>query len=278
MRLHSLVALGSLVAFALCLAPVSLAHAADNDDDKAAEKASLQAAADHMQLFELRVPGKDEAVGLIDRPLLTYGDSARLNENGTLWAWGKSGRPLALVELYQPTGNANWVHALSLTSTDKVSLKAPVATRWTPEDAQLQPQKISEADPPAAKETQRLRQLKELARRFSGHEFWDPDNSRFELRLLVQPVHRYSDSKAGLQDGAVFILAHGTNPEVLVLIEALGKSVDEARWHCGFARLGSAEMHVELDGKEIWKVDRAMNIVGKPTDPYWLFLSPANQE
>jgi len=248
-----------------------------DDQEEADKKARLEAAATHMQRFELRMRQGDDVVELIDRPLLTYGDSARSNENGTLWAWGNTGRPLALVELYQPTGNANWVHALSLTSTSKVSLKTPAATRWTPDEIQIQPQKIPEAEPPAAREAQRLRQLKDLARRFTAHEFWDPDNSRFELRLLVQPVHRYSDPKSGLQDGAVFVVAHGTNPEVLLLIEALGKSSEEARWHCSFARLGSAEIHVELDDKEVWKVDRAANIVGKPTDPYWLFLSPATE-
>lgn len=260
----------------LCLPMVALSQA--DDQDEADKKARLEAATTHMQRFELQMAQDDDLIELIDRPLLTYGDSARSNENGTLWAWGKTGRPLALVELYQPTGNANWVHALSLTSTSKVSLKTPVATRWTPEETQIQPQKVPEAEPPATREAQRLRQLKDLARRFTAHEFWDPDNSRFELRLLVQPVHRYKDPEAGLQDGAVFVIAHGTNPEVLLLIEALGKSVEEARWHCGFARLGSAEMHVELDGKEMWKVDRAANVVGKPTDPYWLFLSPATEK
>ena len=259
---------------------ISLVAAVRGDEeDEAAKKARLQAASEHMQLFEMRISEQDDVVKLIDRPLLVFGDSARSNENGTLWAWGKSGRPLAMLELYQPTGNnANWVHAASLTSAPKISLKGPLAARWTPESTQLEPQRIPASEPPAAKEPQRLRQLKDLARRFTAHEFWDPDNSRFELRLLVQPVHRYSDPESGLQDGAVFVIAHGTNPELLLLIEALGKSAEEARWHCSFARLGSAEIHVELDGKEVWKVDRAANVVGKPTDPYWLFLSPATEK
>jgi hypothetical protein len=86
-------------------------------------------------------------------------------------------------------------------------------------------------------------------------------------------VHRYRNEKAKLWDGAIFVLAHGTNPEVLVLIEALGESLDTSRWHCSFARLGSAELHVELDGHEVWKQDRAPNVVGRPSDPYWLFLT-----
>ena len=74
-------------------------------------------------------------------------------------------------------------------------------------------------------------------------------------------------------DGALFVLAHGTNPEVLVLIEAIGDSIDKARWHYGLARCGSAEMHVAIDGKEVWTVGRTPGVAGKPTDPYWLFTS-----
>jgi hypothetical protein len=91
----------------------------------------------------------------------------------------------------------------------------------------------------------------------------------------VQPVHRYSDPKRELHDGAAFLLAHGTNPEIVLQIEAVGKSLDVARWQYSLARLGSAELHVELDGKEVWKQDRTPGVVGKATDPYWLFLTPA---
>ena len=75
---------------------------------------------------------------------------------------------------------------------------------------------LAAAPPPAAKEAARLRQIKEIARRFTAHEFWDPENSRFELRLLVQPVHRYRDAAGEIQDGAMFVLAHGTNPEAML--------------------------------------------------------------
>ena len=112
--------------------------------------------------------------------------------------------------------------------------------------------------------------MKEISRRLEAHEFWDPNNSRFELRLLVQPVHRYHDESAKVLDGAVFVLAHGTNPEVLVQIEA-DTAEQPARWRYSFARLGSAELHVLFDGKEIWTQPRTPGIVGQPVDPYWLF-------
>lgn len=257
-----------------CLLPFSSLRSDEQED--AAKKARLKAATEHIHLLEAIGADGNKAVSLIERPLLTFGDSARANENGTLWAWGDSGRPLALVELYQPAAGDVWVHALTLTSTEKITLKTTTAAKWQPESLQLRPELIEGAPAPAAKETQRLRQFKDLARRFAAHEFWDPDNSRFELRLLVQPVLRYSDEKASIQDGAIFVMAHGTNPEVLLFLESIGKSADSSGWQVGFARLGSAELHVEFDGKEIWKVNRAEGIVGKPADPYWLFTSAAD--
>jgi hypothetical protein len=86
-------------------------------------------------------------------------------------------------------------------------------------------------------------------------------------------VHRYADGASKLLDGAAFVFAHGVNPEIIVLIEAHGQTPAAAQWKCAFARLGSAELHVLLDKKEIWRRDRTPGMVGQPTDPYWLFFS-----
>jgi hypothetical protein len=232
-----------------------------------------------MQRIELRRSRDDASVvKRVEKPLLTFADSSRSNEDGTLWAFGEAGRPLAFLELYRHVGSTHWVHALTLTSLQPVSMVTPLGTRWAPERTQIEPAAIGGAPLPDAKEAVRLRQLKELARRFTGHEFWDPDNSKFELRLLVQPVHRYSDPKTGLHDGAAFTLAHGTNPEIVLLIEALGPSLAAARWHFSVAPLGSAELHVALDDEEVWKRDRTPGVVGRPADSYWLFLSPVETD
>jgi hypothetical protein len=237
----------------------------------------LKQAEAHVSNLEIRLAGGGDEVARIDKPLLVFGDSARSNADGTLWGWGKQGRPLVVLETYRNTDEGGpRANAITLTSTERVILKTPLfVQQWQPANSQIAPTVLPDAGAPDEREAVRLRQVKEQARRFTAHEFWDPDNSRFELRLLVQPVHRYEDEKAKLWDGAIFVLAHGTNPEVLVLIEALGESLDKARWHYSFARLGSAELHVEIDGREVWKQDRAPGVVGRPTDPYWLFMTRA---
>ena len=262
-------------AFVVMFVP-AVAVSADDDSPKAAESAALMAAREHMSEFTVHssVKGRDAVIEMLPNPLLTYGDAARNNEAGTLWAWGKSGRPVAFLELYRNVGqNQPWVHALTLTSPELVQLAGPTEKRWTPKSSHFALKDVPNAPDVGDKPAVRLRQMKEINRRFEAHEFWDPNNSRFELRLLVQPVHRYLDESAKLTDGAVFVLAHGTNPEVLIQIEA---HADEQppRWRYSLVRLGSAEMHVSIDGKEVWKQDRTPGIVGQPVDPYWLLITP----
>lgn len=243
--------------------------------DDAERAARLKEAEAHLAGLTMTVAGRDETVPHIAKPLLVFGDSARSNADGTLWGFGQTGRPLVLLETYRNTqSKENRVNAITLTSSQRVVLKSPDRQTWQPQQTQAEFRPLTGAAAPDAREAGRLRQMREQARRFAAHEFWDPDNSRFELRLLAQPVHRYGDAKSGLLDGAIFVLANGTNPEVVLLIEATAEATGSpARWQYALARLGSAEMHVSLDGAEAWKQDRTPGIVGKPTDPYWIFIT-----
>lgn len=245
-------------------------RAQETEQQKAEEeKARLAVAVEHMKSFVARLAGDDDKeLELKEQPVLTFGDSTRGNQNGSLWVLGTKGRPQAFIELFKQAEVADWTHTATLTGKDRIIVKTPRSGQWKPEKSQIEPAAIADAPIPEAKKAARLRQIRELARRFTAHEFWNPNNSRFELRLLAQPIHRYSDEKQELVDGAAFVLANGTNPEVILLIEALGKDTKAARWHYSLARAGSAELHVELDGKEVWKCPRSF---GNANDVYFLF-------
>jgi hypothetical protein len=166
-----------------------------------------------------------------------------------------------------------WIQSVTLSSGPNVVLETPLSGRWQPRATAFEPSALGDG-PPAVKESARLRQLKDAARRFAAHEFWDPDHSRYELRLLPQPVHRYSDPAKGVQDGGVFVFAHGTNPECLLLIDAIGESLASARWQYALVRSADAELHVELDGREVWTCERVVHAGDERTRPYWVFASP----
>jgi hypothetical protein len=73
----------------------------------------------------------------------------------------------------------------------------------------------------------------------------------------------------------MFVLAHGTNPEALLMIEAVGPAIDKARWQYGLVRTSNAETHVELDGKDVWTQPRVKGSETRPAHPYYVFMLPA---
>jgi hypothetical protein len=64
-----------------------------------------------------------------------------------------------------------------------------------------------------------------------------------EYWLRTQPIDRYENRDEGIVDGAAFVFAYGTNPELLLLLEC-----DASGWQFGLARMSWAETVVELDG------------------------------
>lgn len=238
---------------------------AEDDADQEVLKQSLAKA----QSFVMSAADETK-IELVTTPLLRYGDPARQNEKGFLWAWGKQGRPLAICEMFVNTSQPFATYVLSLTSDQKVSVTTPSGT-WQPQTVHLKMEPIEKGPPPAESESRRLQQMRQIVRGYAAHEFWDPNNSRYELRLLTSPVYRYEDKKAGIEDGAVFVFAHGTNPEVVALVEARNND-GNGNWKIGFVPVGSAELHVTHDEEDVWSKERAPGITGRPSDPYWLFL------
>lgn len=215
-----------------------------------------------------------EDVELLKQPLLRFGDIPRANDKGSVWLWQRSGRPQAVMELYRAADSRSWVHVIHTLSADAIDGDfGGQAPRWTPARAGVKWKVVPAAPEPADRPAARARQIKELAQRFTAHEFWDPNNSRYELRLLIQPVHKYSVPDSGLLDGALFLVCHETNPEVALLIEAVQES-GIAKFRYALARLGHAELHVAFDEHEIWRQERVDRT--SPQDAYWLLFRGVN--
>lgn len=202
-------------------------------------------------------------------PLMYFGEPTRNNSNGSVWIWGKSGRPAAVMELYQPSDRpTDWIAVVNNLSGGKARASRGGRNWWRENQSALATGPMPEAPEVADQPRQRLRQMRMMAERFSAHEFWDPNNSRFELRLLPQPIARYSDEGNGLVDGTMFVLANGTNPEVVLLIEARKEGTGKTVWNYGLARMGHAKIHVSIGDKEVWTVARVGDV---PSDgSYWL--------
>jgi hypothetical protein len=117
-------------------------------------------------------------------------------------------------------------------------------------------QPISKAPEIHDKPQARLRQIKELAQRFAATILIDgKENLKQEMRQLTSPIHRYSDPIAGTTDGAIIgFSTNGTNPDVLLVIEAASKKNSRAQWRFAVVGMTWAEYRVRLDDVELIRV------------------------
>ncbi|OYW24243.1 MAG: hypothetical protein B7Z55_02735, partial [Planctomycetales bacterium 12-60-4] len=104
-----------------------------------------------------------------------------------------------------------------------------------------------DAPAPGATPSLRLIQMRTIAKRFASSEV--VESEKCELRLLPQPVDRYTPSDAEHADGAVMFFTFGTNPEVVLLIESDGRE-----WSFAIGRMtGAEEVVVTLDNRVVWE-------------------------
>jgi hypothetical protein len=240
--------------FALLGVLVCVAHAGEKGSTRTAREESL--AARRFELMRQQVAAaraeSDEA-GFPERfsaePIFKYSDPARGYVAAAVWRLGETGRPKALLttELDRKDHGDPCIsyEYISLTPTP-FSLTSD-DMRWSPSGTLYEFKALSGAPEPAESAQRRLRQLRDIARRFAAHE--EVKREKCELRLLPAPVYRYTPSRAARADGAIFFFVFGTNPEVALLIESDGNG-----WRYAAGRMtGAQEVVLTLDGAVAWE-------------------------
>ncbi len=132
---------------------------------------------------------------------------------------------------------------------------------WSPETSGVEFKEIPGAPAPAETAAARLRQMKVLADRFKvTMTGWKPDRSdREELRLLPKTLYRAQPGEPtgqdpGWIDGGVFAFVQGTDPEAILLLEAVRPN-GRLHWQYACARATSAGLEARLDKTVVWAVD-----------------------
>jgi hypothetical protein len=194
---------------------------------------------------------------LVKEPVFRYDDQPRRFIDATMWIWTDGGRPVACqkveAKLEFNTGEPLWGYCFTSLSADKLKVAWPGRTYQSTEPG-IAWQSFTDGFPPAAGNTQRKRQLRELARGFTGRILQNPrtgDSS--EMRLFTTPIFEYSDPDSKQLVGAVFgFETNGTNPDVLVLIEARG-AAEKPQWQFAPARMTNGGISLNYRDRKVWE-------------------------
>jgi hypothetical protein len=271
------------------IAPIlMLSFAIDGDrpqgSDNQSERArAMRAFADGIVVQTGSVPDQQKLERLAE-PIYRFDDPARRFSDGSVWAWGRSGRPAALLTLAKERATAGggyqWLAELTSLASEPVSAVVPEIGHWRPSATGVVMRNFPKAPSPGEDALTRLRQMRELVRQIKAYEFFAPDNEstprRYELRILPKPVHRYADAKSGLIDGGLFMISYGLNPELALLVEARRENSLPPKWSYGVARISIAQIHVDWNAGEIWSHPGGYS--KGPQDIYWLFTKPIQGE
>jgi hypothetical protein len=193
---------------------------------------------------------------------------------GVVYVWRLAGRPVVVGQLFSylnGQGGRVYCHAMHSLAREGETL---TGTRdghvfWTPDSPGVQMQDVPDAPPPAATRAARLLQMKAISRRFSAYTE-EATRGKRVLRLLPTPLDRHPETDPPGADGALFSLVVGNDPEVILLVETNGQSIDGPVWQYGLILSTRSTSVALLDDREVWRHEST----GKnPSDPRGGYLS-----
>jgi hypothetical protein len=201
--------------------------------------------------YTVRLVSSDPPLKLQPEPVLRWSNPIVGEIYGDVFVWTANGRAEVVGSLhkwYSPNHHSA-IEFVSL-SAERVAVDRAGQAIWFPSHPGISMKPISGAPAPASAPAQRLRQMRELAKDFTGHEKLYEETER-EMRLLSQPIYRYADNREPIIDGGLFAFVQGTDPETLLLIEAR-RMEGKPRWEYGLARLNHVAMRVSHRGQPVW--------------------------
>ena len=220
--------------------------------------------------LEVTAQKSSQVLEFARQPQFRYSDSVRGILDASVWFLGREGRPTAVltVEVYR-----NIVMYEFTATSEKPGAVSAKVWAWKPSNPSFQWLKKERAPLPRRSKVDRLQQMRSIARRYEGKEISGRVKNPIALRLLSQPIHRYSDPENGVIDGAAFALVYGSNVELILFVEAVSDN-EIASWQVGFLRMAGARLEVRERGSEntIWIAERLAGTV--PNGSTWSKIVP----
>ena len=217
----------------------------------------------HASEYVIRVgaDAKGEARRLPD-PLLRWWQPVRGGDDGALYLWTHEGRPIAVMTFFTfkfPEGMRCITHERHSLTAGPVEATWRGDKVWRTSRPGLAFKPVPGAPVPADAAATRLRQMQALMRDFSANTI-DDKGSTWPLRFLAKPLFRYE----GKEDGALFALVQGTDPEAFVVLEPHGEG-KTAHWEYAVARFTDLEIKVRIKDREVFS---GPHTLGGATETY----------
>jgi hypothetical protein len=188
----------------------------------------------------------------------------RGTDDGAVFVWVHDGRPAAVGSVFTikvGAGRRDLIHEFHSLAAEPLTALWRGDRAWHCAGPGVELKPIPAAAAPAQTAPERLRQIQALAREYSANSI-DRQGGRWELRLLAKPLYRYEGTRPEVLDGALFAFAQGTDPEVLLLIEAAAERGSH-RWRYGLASFTDLGLQVRHKGVEVWSEPVATVLEGR---------------
>ncbi len=204
------------------------------------------------------LPSADATTPLTPQPVIRWRNVVRGQAGEAMMVvWAHNGRAVAMCSIFPWQGKMS--HEFdSLSRGNKVVAQDKDTVIWSPSTPGVEFKDVPAAPAPAKTPAERLRQMKAIAERFKATMTgWAGDNSdQEELRLLPRPLFRYDLANAkepdpDLLDGGLFAYVTGTDPEIVLVLEAVG-TAEKAVWQYAFVRATSGGLEVKLGAEVVW--------------------------
>jgi hypothetical protein len=222
--------------------------------DKEQIEAALKLTTAEAAKYSFRIQGTDSRPQLREEPLLRWSNPSVGEVHGNVFLWTVNERPAVVGSLFKWfTPHTHMSHEFHSLSEASLAGNYEDREKWRTKIGGVSFVALPDAPVPAASAPQRLLQMKRIARDFAATKL-ERDGNKQELRLLTQPIYRYAAPNEDVQDGGLFALVQGTDPEVFLLLESRGKAA-AARWQFAAARMNGVGFHVTYQDKPIWSVE-----------------------
>lgn len=196
--------------------------------------------------------GSKTPLTLHETPLLKWSNPVRTKEQGVVFVWLDDGVPTVIGTLFTfvVQDEIRTKHELHSLADGPLSARFRGRDAWTPKEAGLKWNEFADLGRPAKSQGLRLAQMRRIAGRFDVRLI-DRKSNHSTLRLLTQPLFRFSSAFHGVMDGAIFAYAVATDPEAMLVVRATKDAVGD-RWEYAFARCHYWQLEARLNENLVW--------------------------